>query len=86
MSSNIPLARVLDEFVELVQFAEEVKRHPRTVKRWTKGPDGLSTAWMGRTEYVHVPTARQWLRNRLRQRNSRRTATNESAAWKSRDP
>jgi hypothetical protein len=75
MSSNIP--RVLDEFIELVQFArEEVKKHPRTVKRWTKQPDGLPTALMGRTEYVHVPTARQWLRNRLRQRNSRRTTTN----------
>ncbi len=73
MSSNISSAKVLEDYVKLEDFAlNEVKKHKRTVKRWTEGPDGLPTTWMGRDEYLHIPTAREWLRNRLRQRNPRR--------------
>ena len=79
MSSNNLDSRVLDEFVELEDFARnEVRRHPRTVKRWTKQPDGLPTTYMGRTEMVHLPTAKEWLRNRIKQRNPRREGRSDA--------
>ena len=32
---------LLDGFVDLEPFAAEVKRDPRTVRRWMNEPDGL---------------------------------------------
>ena len=50
MSPTLPTTRLLDDWLELEDFAlNEVKRHPRTVKRWTKQPDGLPYAMLGRT-------------------------------------
>jgi hypothetical protein len=72
MSSDHPV-RFLDGYVELPEFArDEVKRSPSTVTRWTQGPDGLPYTMMGRTVLIHIPTAREWLLNRMRRRNSRR--------------
>ena len=67
-----PAARLLDDWLELEDFArEEVKRHPRTVRRWTKSPDGLPYAMLGKTPLIHVPTAREWLLGRLHRPNQR---------------
>jgi hypothetical protein len=67
------MSKLLDEWLELPDFAhDEVKRHPRTVKRWTKEPDGLPYSKMGKTIIIHVPTAREWLFSRMRRPNQRR--------------
>jgi hypothetical protein len=73
MSSTVPTPRLLDDWLELEQFArDEVKKHPRTVTRWTKEPDGLPFAKLGKTVMLHIPTSRQWLLGRLRRPNPRR--------------
>ena len=67
--------RLLDGWLELETFArDEVKRHPRTVKRWTGEPEGLPYAMLGKTVMIHVPTARDWLFARMRRPNKRRAA------------
>lgn len=64
---------LLDDWQELDDFArDEVKRHPKTVKRWTQQPDGLPFAYLGKTPIIHVPTARDWLLGKLRRPNPRR--------------
>jgi hypothetical protein len=73
--TDTSIPRLLDGWLELDDFArDEVKRHPRTVKRWTKKPNGLPFAYLGKTPIIHVPTARQWLLARLRRPNQRRAA------------
>lgn len=75
MSPTLPTTRLLDDWLELEAFArDEVKRHPRTVKRWTKSPDGLPYAMLGKTPIIHIPTAREWLLGRMRQPNPRKAA------------
>jgi hypothetical protein len=71
MSPNT-IEGLLDDFAEFDSFAKVVKRHPRTVDRWTKEPDGLPYTWMGKTKLVHLPTARQWLLGRMKRPNPRR--------------
>jgi hypothetical protein len=68
MSTNI-----LDDYVLLARFAkDEVKKHKRNVDRWTKEPDGLPYTWIGNQKFLHVPTARDWLFNRMRHPAPRR--------------
>ena len=75
MSPTLPTTRLLDDWLELEDFAlNEVKRHPRTVKRWTKQPDGLPYAMLGRTPIIHIPTAREWLLSGMRRPNQRKPA------------
>lgn len=76
MSPTLPATRLLDDWLELEVFArDEVKRHPRTVKRWTKSPDGLPYAMLGKTPIIHIPTAREWLLGRMRRPNPRKSAS-----------
>ena len=65
--------RLFGDYQELKEFARtEVKKHPKTVRGWTRQPDGLPYATMGRTVFIHRPTAREWLRSRIRHPNPRR--------------
>jgi hypothetical protein len=74
VSSIAPTTGLLDDCLELEEFARrEVKRHPRTVKRWTRGPDGLPYTSLGKTIIIHIPTAREWMLGRMRRPNQRRT-------------
>jgi hypothetical protein len=74
---------ILEGYLLLAKFAEEeVQKHPRTVDRWTKEPDGLPYTWMGNQKYLHVPTAREWLFNRMRHPNARRTTRAREFATK----
>jgi hypothetical protein len=67
---------ILDGYVPLAQFArEEVKRHPRTVKRWTKEPDGLPYTRVGNQDFLHITTSRDWLFRRMRHPAPRRGQT-----------
>ena len=66
--------QVLDDFLDIEPFADQVKRDPRTVRRWMDEPDGLPFTKMGNRRLIHVPTAREWLLGRMRQPNPRRLA------------
>jgi hypothetical protein len=64
---------ILEGYVPLAQFArEEVKRHPRTVIRWTEQPDGLPYTQVGNQKFLHIDTSREWLFRRMRRPNARR--------------
>lgn len=72
---------ILDGYVRLAKFAqEEVGKHPRTVKRWTKEPDGLPYTRIGNEDFLHVTTAREWVFSRMRKPNPRREPRNNTAA------
>jgi hypothetical protein len=63
---------LLADFLDLEPFADLVSRDPRTVRRWMDEPDGLPFTRIGSRILVHVPTAREWILGRVRQRNPRR--------------
>jgi hypothetical protein len=62
---------VLADYVEVDPFAVQVKRHPRTVRRWMQEPDGLPYLRLGNRVLIHVPTAREWLFNKIKRPNPR---------------
>jgi hypothetical protein len=64
--------KFLEDFLTLEAFAAEIDRHPKTTRRWSRLPDGLPLTWLGQTPMVHIPTAQQWLLNRMRRPNPRR--------------
>ena len=66
---------LLDDCLEIDAFAQTVKRHPRTVIRWMREPDGLPYTRLGKTPIIHIPTARAWLLGRMRQPNARKAAS-----------
>ena len=50
---------LLEDFLDLEPFAAQVKRNPRTVRRWLRcAPDGLPYTRIGNRILIHVPTAR----------------------------
>jgi hypothetical protein len=63
---------ILGEFLEFKAFAADIKRCERTIERWTAQPDGLPYIRAGSLRLIHIPTARKWLLNRMKQRNPRR--------------
>ena len=69
-----PTADLLDDCLEIEAFAQTIKRHPRTVIRWMREPDGLPYTRLGKTPIIHVPTAREWLLGRMRRPNQRKVA------------
>jgi hypothetical protein len=69
MSPNL-----LEDYIDIEPFAVQAKRHPRTVRRWMNGPDGLPYARIGNRLLIHVPSAREWLLSRVRRLNQRRAA------------
>jgi hypothetical protein len=74
MSDNL-----LQDFVDLNPFAEQVNRDPRTVRRWIDQPNGLPFTRIGNRLLIHIPTARKWLLGRVRQRNPRRHPVKQTA-------
>lgn len=70
---------ILGEFQEFKAFAADIKRCERTVERWTAQPDGLPYIKAGSLRLIHIPTAREWLLNRMRQRNPRRASATARA-------
>ena len=65
---------LLEDYIDIEPFAVQAKRHPRTVRRWMNGPDGLPYARIGNRLLIHVPSAREWLLARVRRPNQRRAA------------
>jgi hypothetical protein len=60
---------LLDDYLDLDPFAKEVDRHARTVRRWMDQPNGLPFTRIGNRVLIHVPTAREWMFARMRNRN-----------------
>jgi hypothetical protein len=60
------MSDLLQDFLDLVPFAAEVSRNPRTVRRWLDQADGLPYTRIGNRILIHVPTARDWLMRRMR--------------------
>jgi hypothetical protein len=59
----------LDDYVDIHEFAKQVGRHVRTVKRWTQARDGLPFAQLGSRVLINVPVARDWLQARMHNPN-----------------
>jgi len=66
---------ILDEFLELPAFAAEVRRHPRSVRRWIDEPNGLPYTSVGNRILIHVPSARAWLLGRMKNTGAKRIST-----------
>jgi hypothetical protein len=64
--------KLLEDYLDLEPFAEQVDRDPRTVRRWMDQPDGLPYTRIGNRILVHVPTAREWIFGRMRRPAPRR--------------
>jgi hypothetical protein len=67
-------SELLQDFTDLEPFAAECKRNPRTVRRWMNQPDGLPYTKIGNRILLHIPTAREWILQRMRRPNPRREA------------
>ena len=63
---------LLNDFIHANDFAAQVKRHPRTVRRWMNQPVGLPYTPIGNQNLIHVPTARDWLLRNMRNPAPRR--------------
>jgi hypothetical protein len=72
---------LLEGFVDLEGFGREVKRHPRTIRRWIDG--GLPFTRAGNTILIHIPTAREWLFSNMQNDKPRRTPPAKAAPSKS---
>jgi hypothetical protein len=72
------MSEFLADYQEVEVFAEELGRHPRTIKRWMDEPDGLPSVKVGNLTLIHIPTARQWLLSRMRHPNPTRGAIERS--------
>ena len=67
MSDNI-----LDCFLNLPNLSKQARRHPRTIVRWTRQPDGLPYVQLGREKIFHNETTRDWIMSRMRKPNPER--------------
>jgi hypothetical protein len=68
--SNTP--KLLDDWQDINELAAEFSKSPRTIKRWTKGPDGLPFAYFGDRQWFYRPKTREWMLGRLHKPNPRR--------------
>jgi hypothetical protein len=66
------MTNFLDDFIDLEQFAADVGRDPRSVRRWLHEADGLPHTKIGSRILFHIPTAREWLMKRMKRHNPRR--------------
>ena len=82
MSNN--LESLLSEYADLEPFARRLKRDTRTVRRWMNEPNGLPFTRIGNRILIHIPTASEWIRSRMRKPNPKREQRKRSSAAESR--
>jgi len=63
---------ILDDYADIDPFATSINKTPRTVRRYMDQPDGLPFVQLGNRRLIHIPTAKQWLLERIGQRNPTR--------------
>ena len=55
--------------VSIKQAAQQLGKHPRTLMRWTREPNGLPFIRLGQAPYIHLPTLAVWLKGRIQRPN-----------------
>jgi hypothetical protein len=63
---------VLDGFADLKEFAQQIDRCERTVRRWCHEHGGLPHTKMGNRILISIPLAREWLLKRMKNDPTRR--------------
>ncbi len=63
---------ILAGYIDLEPFAEQVDRHPRSVRRWMNRPDGLPFVKLGNRILIARASALQWIAAQERQLNPRK--------------
>jgi hypothetical protein len=66
--------RIFDDLEPIKEAARRLNKHPRTLMRWTRLPDGLPFVRLGQVPYLHVPSAKAWIESRIRRPNPVRAA------------
>jgi hypothetical protein len=67
--------QILEDFVDVPEFAAQLKRHVRTVRRMMNMPNGLPYTRFGDKILIHIPTAREWLLSGIKRPNPKRNHT-----------
>jgi hypothetical protein len=62
------MSNLLAEFVDVPRFAADIGKDPRTIYRWMQR-NNLPFAQIGGTRLIHMPSARLWLMQQMRQPN-----------------
>jgi hypothetical protein len=70
MSTNF-----LTDYIEVTEIATDLRKCERTIIRWMNEPKGLPYVKIGNRRLVHIPTAQEWLLQRMRKPNARRGAS-----------
>jgi hypothetical protein len=58
--SSTTSALLSDYFTEK-KLAAEIKKSPRTVRKWRREGIGPPVTWIGQTPYYRIVAAREWL-------------------------
>jgi transposase-like protein len=66
------MPQAFDDLETIKQAARRLGKHPRTLMRWTRQPDGLPFIRLGQVPYLHVPTVTAWLEARIQRPNPTR--------------
>jgi len=67
-------SEIFDELETVKEAARHLRKHPRTLMRWTRLPDGLPFVRLGQVPYLHIPTAKAWIESRIHRPNPVRAA------------
>jgi hypothetical protein len=65
------MSNLLAEFVDVPQFAADVRKDPRMVYRWMER-NGLPFAQVGGTRLILLPSARLWIMRQMKDLNPER--------------
>jgi hypothetical protein len=63
MSSQLR-SDLLTRYLTLDEVAKQAKKHPRTILRWTKEPNGLPFTTMGKVKLTTSEWWHEWLMSR----------------------
>jgi len=66
------MSAIFGDLVPIGQFAKDVGRHTRSVLRWMNERDGLPFTKLGNQRLIHLPSAHEWLLNKMRRPNADR--------------
>ena len=67
------MTTLLDEYLTREGLAAELHVTPRTISRYENEGDGLPSTTIGGRKYYHTGSVKQWLKNRERRPNPRRS-------------
>jgi hypothetical protein len=68
------MSQAFDQLETVKQVAARLNKHPRTIMRWTREPDGLPFLRLGQIPYIHLPSAQAWIERRILRPNPTHSA------------